>query len=229
MEKLIVLCLLLFPGLRKPVDQDLFAGTIKYELNYHIPEQGRRAMEKSGFAVTNGMEISGDGSGLNIKILSSKGVKMEVLYTKNFSCYVDRPNRKAYKMEDKSLPVVEGVPKISKTEEFETILGHKCRKYIIEHDGGAKQFIWACADLKVSYGLYEHIFGNGLADEVYAKEIEGVPLKITSGTDSHGFEMNAVTIEDKKPETAEFSLPSDFKILPYNQAAVGKMLMGEQQ
>ncbi len=228
MKKILIGCFLFLPGSKMIHAQGFLSGTIRYELNYHIPEQGRKAMEKSGFAVTTGMEIEGDGSGLNIKILSANGVKMEILYTRNFSCYIDRPNRKAYKMPDTNMAAMGGRPTVTKTEEFETILGHRCRKYIIEHDGGITQFVWACPDYKVAYGIYEHISGNSTGDESYTKEIDGVPLKITSGNEKTTFEMKTLSIDDHKHEASDFTLPTDFVILPYDPVVVGKMLMGEQ-
>lgn len=227
MKTLLVFCLWLVPGIHQPAGQDLLNGTFKYVLNYHIPDQGRKAMEKSGFAVTTGMEIKANGSSLNVKILSANGVKMEMLYTPSGSYYIDRSNRKAYKMQPREAVKPDSALHIVKTEEFETVLGHSCRKYIVESDAGDKQLVWVTADYRLDYDIYQHVFGNN-GSAAYASQIEGLPLKIAPGDNNTLFDMKAVSIDNSKPDPSEFVLAEDFKILNYDPVIIGKMMMGEQ-
>ena len=227
MKALIAFCLFLVPGAHIPAGQDLLNGTFKYVLNYHIPDQGRKVMEKSGFAVTTGMEIKADGSSLNVKILSANGVKMEILYTPAGSYYIDRPNRKAYRMQAKEPAKTDSALHIVKTEEFETVLGHSCRKYIVKSDAGDKQLVWVSPDYRLDYDISQHVFGNN-GSAAYASQIEGLPLMISPGDNNTLFDMKAVSIDTTKPDPSEFVLAPDFKVLDYNPVIIGKMMMGEQ-
>jgi hypothetical protein len=115
--------------------------------------------------------------------------------------------------------------KVTKTEEFETIAGHKSRKYIVE-TGRGKQEIWATPDYKMSPTMLANMTRRGPGDTSFMKEIDGVPLKISSTEQGNSFEMVAKSITDAKPSSSDMSLPSDFAVEPFNPAVLGMMMGG---
>jgi hypothetical protein len=220
MKKLLFVSLLLITQLS--LAQTL-SGTIKYSLKYNMNSKEKEQMEKYGVALPSSMEIASDGASAKMTMSSTAGVAMEVLHTKNESYFLSRKEKKAYKMPDNANASRGGSAKVTKTDEFETILGHKCRKYIVEKEKG-KETIWATPDYKMSPTMLANMTKRGPGDSNYMKDLDGVPLKITSEERGNSFEMVAENISETKPSSSELSLPSDYTIAPFNPSVMGMMM-----
>jgi hypothetical protein len=154
-----------------------------------------------------------NGNQARMKMLTAKGVFTEFLTSQNEVYLMDKVDKIAYKMpkaESKEGDQQEWV--VTKTEDFETIIGKKCRKYIVEtKDKKSKQLIWASPDYK-----------GGQAS--FYDKIEGIPLKmVIEGTNK--MEMKAVSLSTAAPSEAELKLPSDYSVEEFNYMAIGKMMM----
>lgn len=181
-------------------------------------------MEKFGVVLPNEMEISSDGTNAKMKMSSGSNVRMEILHVKDNSYFLDRTNKKAYKMPE-NMGGGGGQAKVTNTGETQTIAGHKCMKYLVETPRGTQE-IWATPDYKMSPTMLANMTKRGPGDNSFMKEINGVPLKITSTEKGNSFEMVAKSISDSKPSSSEFTLPSDFTVEPFNPAVMGMMMGG---
>jgi hypothetical protein len=198
------------------------SGTIKYDVKYDMPEKNKQEMQKFGMPMPTGVELATNGTNAKMKMTSSAGTMMEVLHTPKESYFLDSKNKKAYKLpENKGYQASKAT--VTKTEEFETIAGHKCRKYVVDN-GGSKEVIWATPDYKVSPDMLANLSRKGPGSNSYMKEIDGVPLKII--TDEHGnhMEMTAVSISESKPSEKDLSVPADYTVEPFSPAVMGMMM-----
>jgi hypothetical protein len=198
------------------------SGTIKYSLKYTMNAKEKEQMEKYGVALPSEMEIASDGTSAKMKMSSTAGVVMEILHAKDESYFLDRRNKKAYKMPENS-SAGKGSATVTKTEEFETIAGHKCRKYIVETEKGKEQ-IWATPDYKMSPTMLANMTKRGPGNNNYMKDLDGVPLKIISEERGNSFEMIAQNISNSKPTSSELTVPSDYTVAPFNPALMGMMM-----
>jgi hypothetical protein len=223
MRKILVLLLI---ACQASMAQSL-SGTIKYDVKIDIPEKNKQEMQKYGIAMPTGMELSTNGTNAKMKMTSSAGTMMEVLHTVKESYFLDSKNKKAYKLPENMGPQGQGPkPTVTKTEEFETIAGHKCRKYIIEK-GGSKEFVWATADYKISPAMLASLSRRGPGgDNSYMKEIEGIPLKMITNERGNKMEMTAVSISESAPSEKDLSVPSDYTVEPFSPAVMGMMMGG---
>jgi hypothetical protein len=161
-----------------------------------------------------------------MKMLTAKGVFTEFLTSQNEVYLMDKVDKIAYKMpkaESKEGDQQEWV--VTKTEDFETIIGKKCRKYIVEtKDKKSKQLIWASPDYKFSNSLFDNVNMKSGGQASFYDKIEGIPLKmVIEGTNK--MEMKAVSLSTAAPSEAELKLPSDYSVEEFNYMAIGKMMM----
>jgi hypothetical protein len=197
------------------------SGTIKYDVKFDMPEKNKQEMQKYGIAMPTGMELTTNGTNAKMKMTSSAGTMMEVIHTTKESFFLDSKNKKAYKLPEN---MASQGPKatVTKTEEFETIASHKCRKYVVDK-GGAKEFIWATPDYKISPAMLAS-FSRRPGDNSYIKEIDGIPLKMITNEHGNNMEMTAVSITDSKPSEKDLSVPADYTVEPFNPAVMGMMM-----
>jgi len=200
------------------------SGIIKYDVKYEMPEKNKAEMQKYGIQMPNQMELTTNGTNAKMKMSSPAGTMMEVLHAGSQSYFLDARNKKAYKMpESNNAPQQKAT--VTKTEEFETIAGHKCRKYVVDK-GMTKEYIWATPDFKLSATMLANLTrrpGPG-GDNSFMKDIDGIPLKMTFNERGSQVEMVAVSITESKPSDKDLSLPSDYAVEPFSPAAMGMMM-----
>jgi hypothetical protein len=221
---LVFLFLILFASTL--VAQAPLKGSIKYDIKFNIPEKDKQQAEQFGFSMPTGMLIMSNGNQARMKMLTAKGVFTEFLTSQNEVYLMDKVDKIAYKMpkaESKEGDQQEWV--VTKTEDFETIIGKKCRKYIVEtKDKKSKQLIWASPDYKFSNSLFDNVNMKSGGQASFYDKIEGIPLKmVIEGTNK--MEMKAVSLSTAAPSEAELKLPSDYSVEEFNYMAIGKMMM----
>lgn len=225
MQKLTLLCILLLFRILA-FGQAPLKGSIKYDIKYDLPEKDKKQMEQFGMTMPNSSVISSNGTQATIKMMTDKGVFSEFLSTNSQVYLLDRVDKIAYKMPVQQSKEEDQKWTVTKTDEFETIVGKKCRKYVIEsEDKKHKQFIWATPEYKFSNSLFNNINMRAGGQASFYNEIEGIPLKIEVGSGTNKMEMKAVSLSTTPPSESSFKLPSEYTIEDFNALAIGKMMM----
>lgn len=220
--KKILIGLIFLPGI---ILGQTLSGTITYEIKYVMNPQEKTQMEKYGMSLPSQMEILANGNSAKMKMSGKTGVLMEILHQQSNSYVLDAKNKKAYKMGERPAGKNAGNAKVTKTEEFETIAGHKSRKYIVESPG-KKETIWATPDYKLTPEMLANINRRGPGENSYMKSLDGVPLKIVTEERGNTFEMIATSVNESKPDDSNFRIPSDYTEEPFNPAVMGSMMGG---
>jgi hypothetical protein len=107
-------------------------------------------------------------------------------------------------------------PKITKTGETAQILGYNCTKYTAESTGRdgktVTQNFWTTTDIKDwdMNHLTKQRSGPG-GNRMFYEGIEGVPLKIESGTKEGMMVMEVTEIKREPLSASDFTIPADFK------------------
>jgi hypothetical protein len=207
--------------------QNPLKGSIKYDIKYAVAEKDKAQMEQFGFSMPTGMLISSNGTQARMKMLTAKGVFTEFLSTKNEVYLMDKVDKIAYKMPKAENKEGEQQQEwiVTKTEEFETIIGKKCRKYIVEtKDKKSKQLIWATPEYKFSNTLFDNVNMKSGGQASFYDKIEGIPLKMVI-EGGQKMEMKAVSLSTTAPAEAELKLPADYSVEEFSYMAIGKMMM----
>jgi hypothetical protein len=210
-----------------------FEGTIKYAMKINLPAEQQKEIDKMaqmGYAMPmpTGFEVSAKAPLARMKMLSSKGVLMEIvsLDDKKESYMLDHKEKKAYKMPAESQKEESNKPKVIKTNETATIAGYKSTKYIVEYaDKSIVQHIWAANDLKIPASAFKNSMSGGRGGSLFMEGIEGVPLKMTVSDKGSTSEMIATEVTKAKLNTADLQVPSGYTIEPFNAAAMSRMMM----
>jgi hypothetical protein len=127
---------------------------------------------------------------------------------------INHPAKSYMLMSPKTPTASQAKPKITKTSETATILGHNCTKYIIENEAdGHKMNVnyWATTEIKDidMKALAKQQIGKGQSF-VYA-EIEGVPLRIEMAMPQQGMMTMEVTeLKKESVPASNFALPAGY-------------------
>jgi hypothetical protein len=201
-------------------------GTIKYDIKFDLPEKDRQQMEQFGFSMPNSSVILSNGSQVRMKMLTAKGVFTEFLTTEGQVYLMDKVDKVAYKMPIQENKAEDQKWVVTKTEEFETILGKKCRKYVVEsEDKKTKQYIWASPEYKISNRIFSNINMRTGGQASFYDEIDGIPFKMIMGEGDHKMEMKVISFSATPPAETEFKLPSDYTIETFNAMSMAKIMM----
>jgi hypothetical protein len=147
------------------------------------------------------------------------GYEMLFLKNKNQMVRLDRANKMYTIMPSGDGRQSEGdgpKPKITKTSETAKILGYNCTKYTAEvagRDGKSMtQTFWTTTDIKDwdMQHLAKQRSGPG-GNKMFYEGIEGVPLKIETGTPEGNMVMEVTEIKREPLSAADFTIPADFK------------------
>jgi hypothetical protein len=108
--------------------------------------------------------------------------------------------------------------KVTKTSERAEILGYQCTKYLAESDRNGRpltQEIWATTDIP---DLDMSSLGKQRMGKIKwaLDKIDGVPLKMTMKNNEGTFTMQATEIKRESLEDKTFTIPADYKELPFN-------------
>jgi hypothetical protein len=106
---------------------------------------------------------------------------------------------------------------VSKTGETKSISGFTCTKYIVKHQGGETETVWAAGDIgggmeslrqdmeefmkKVSTSM-----GTGKVRTEWYAEIHGFPIQ----TENHGSTRTVTKIEHRSINASEFEVPAGY-------------------
>lgn len=143
--------------------------------------------------------------------------KNDVLYLgdKDVTYSINHP-AKSYMVNKSSASTTtstENKPKITKTSETATILGHSCTKYIIETPTSEGKTVtinyWATTDIKDvdMKVLAKQRMGK---DQMIFSEIEGVPLRIQSVIPQGSVLVEATDIKKQSLPASDFALPAGY-------------------
>lgn len=205
-----------------------FEGTITYKMNLALSEQQKKEMaqmEQMGYSMPTGFEVSSKNTNSRMKVISSKGTMMEMITSsdKDESYLLDRVEKKAYKLPSEPENSSTAKPKVTKTDEFETIAGYKCRKYIIEGNSGMTQHVWASPELKMPIPKFSSGLGGGIA---MIEGVDGIPLKMVVKGGGNSSEVVATAVNKTKINADDIKVPSDYAVEPFNPMIIGKMMGG---
>lgn len=210
-----------------------FEGTIKYTMKINLPAEQQKELDKMaqmGYAVPmpTGFQISSKAPVTRMKMLNAKGLLMEFVSidNKNENYLLDHKEKKAYKMPQETEKNESSKPKVTKTNEYATIAGHKCTKYTVEYaNQKSVQHIWAANDIRMPASAFKNGIGSGAGGSLFMEGIEGVPLKMSvtdSGTTS---EMTATEVSRTKINLSDLQVPAGYAIEPFSAAAMTRMMM----
>jgi hypothetical protein len=107
-------------------------------------------------------------------------------------------------------------PKITKTSETARVMGYNCTKYTAESTGrdgkSVTQVFWTTTEIKDwdMNHLTKQRSGPG-GNRIFYEGIEGVPLKIESGTPEGMLVMEVTEIKRETLSASDFTIPADFK------------------
>ncbi len=162
--------------------------------------------------------------GFTIKIKGSNSLTkmeggpmaMEVLYVKDKdqSYRLDRQSKTYSSMGGGSSQPGGKKPTVTKTSESTKILGYKCTKFVVELiEGNRKvtQSIWATTEIKDidAASLAKQSMGRG--QSIFYEGMEGIPLRIESGTAEGNMTMEVIEIKKESLNQADFTIPAGFK------------------
>jgi hypothetical protein len=180
-------------------------------------------MEQMGYSMPTGFEIRSKNTNSVMKLMNSKGTMMEMVTAgdKNESYLLDRTEKKAYKMPSEPAGAT-AKPKVTKTDEFETVAGYKCRKYIVEGNGGGMtQHIWASPELKMPIPKFNSGMSGGLA---MIEGVDGIPLKMVIKGGGNSSEIVATSVNKTKINADDIKVPSGYAMEPFNPMVIAKMM-----
>lgn len=226
MSKLKIKTILFLLLISQAVWAQNFEGTIVYKMAMNFSEQQKKEMaqmEQMGYSMPTGFEVSSKNTNAIMKVMNTKGTMMEMITSgdKNESFLLDRNEKKAYKMPAESANSTAKL-KVTKTDEFETIAGYKCRKYIIEGNGGGMtQHVWASPQLKMPVPKFSSGLGGGLA---MIEGVEGIPLKMVVKGGGNSSEIVATAVNKTKINTDDLKVPSNYTVEPFNPMVIAKMM-----
>jgi Domain of unknown function (DUF4412) len=105
--------------------------------------------------------------------------------------------------------------KVTKTSETMRILTYTCTKYIVKDTKNGHETttnLWTTTDIKDfdMKSLTKHRVGDG-SQQLFYENIDGVPLRIESGTPQGTMTMQVIDIKRESLNASEFIIPSDFK------------------
>jgi hypothetical protein len=103
-------------------------------------------------------------------------------------------------------------PVITKTDDYMTIAGYKCRKYIVEHPSDqSKQVIWASTEFKgLDLSAFKKLRGSDEKTFIY-DGIEGIPLSVEGTARELKYQMQVTEIVKQTIDPSEVAIPKDFK------------------
>jgi Domain of unknown function (DUF4412) len=104
--------------------------------------------------------------------------------------------------------------KVTKTSETMQILNHTCTKYIVKDTKNGHETttnFWTTTEIKDfdMKSLTKHSVGDG-NQQLYYENIDGVPLRIETGTPQGTMTMQVTDIKRESLSASEFVVPSDF-------------------
>jgi hypothetical protein len=104
--------------------------------------------------------------------------------------------------------------KVTKTSETMKILNHTCTKYIVKDTKNGHETttnFWTTTEIKDfdMKSLTKHRVGDG-NQQLYYENIDGVPLRIETGTPQGTMTMQVTDIKRESLSASEFVVPSDF-------------------
>jgi hypothetical protein len=147
--------------------------------------------------------------------VNANAFKTEVLYLKekDQSYSIDR-DAKTYSVIQNTSPGISNY-KVTKTEEFATILGFKARKFVAEGvEQGQKVTIeiWATTDIKdIDQKQILKFKFNQTTNGTFIENIEGFPLKIQMSFNIGKMLMEAVSLKREGLASSVFEIPVGFK------------------
>lgn len=107
--------------------------------------------------------------------------------------------------------------KVTKTEEFASILGHQARKYIVEKSnkkGKTVYNIWATTELsEFDPKMMSRMKLGKDQEDFWSKDIEGFPLRIQVINDEINMTMQVSEISKQTLNPADFSIPAGYKLV----------------
>src|SRR5579871_2188458 len=141
----------------------------------------------------------------------------DFLHTKDKSVKLDRDQKTYWVM-----PTGEGngnagnqpQPTVTKTNETTKILGYTCTKYIVtmsERGQTITTNMWTTTDIKGvdMKAMAQQRMGRG--QSMYYSNVDGVPLRIESGTPQGQMTMEVVEFKRESLNAADFTIPADYK------------------
>lgn len=105
-------------------------------------------------------------------------------------------------------------PTVTKTSETAKILGYTCTKYVVtmtDRGHTITSNIWTTTDIKGidMKAMAKHQMNRG--QSMFYDNMEGVPLRIVSGTAQGQMTMEATDIKRESLDASLFTIPSDYK------------------
>lgn len=105
-------------------------------------------------------------------------------------------------------------PVVTKTNETTKIIGYNCTKYVVvmtERGQTITNNIWATTEIKDidMKAFAKHKMGRG--QSMFYEGIDGIPLKIESGTKEGNMVMEVTEIKKESLNASDFTIPSDYK------------------
>lgn len=204
-----------------------FAGPDNFEgnINFAIDLEGTgtdilKAMLPNSYVYT----IKGDQMVFKMEGGMTGGMLGEVVINSNDGNHyvVKHSDKKAFKMDaeevkEKGQEQIDA--KVEVLDEYETILGYKCRKYkIITTQKGEEivQFLWATPDIEL--GMQENV-NSQLSGNIFYENVKGFPLKVETDITKMGMEfkmiMTATSVQKESVSKDAFSVPSGYQIEPF--------------
>ena len=141
--------------------------------------------------------------------------KSEVLYLADKDqTYTINHAAKTYMVNAKATQTSQEKPKVTKTSETATILGHKCTKYIIETKDGSGKTVntdyWTTTEIK-------EIDMKALAKQQMSKDqtfvypdVEGVPLKMEVKMPQGNMVMEVTELKKQSIPASELQIPAGY-------------------
>jgi hypothetical protein len=154
--------------------------------------------------------------GNSLSKISGGAFESEVLYLKDKqeSYTIDRKNKTytvhtAPKPDDKTSDI-----KVTKTEEFATILSYKCRKYLAEvpeHGQKVTYFIWATTDIKdLDPKQFSKMRVGKGGSASFMEKVDGVPLKIEAKMPQGNMTMEVTSLKKEPIPASLMQIPTGF-------------------
>lgn len=138
----------------------------------------------------------------------------ETLYlkAKDETYRIDQKN-KTYSVEKKAEPSKTEEYKVTKTEEFASILKYKCRKYLVEQTDAKQKVtysLWATTDIKNLDPKQFSKLRMGHSQASFIEKIDGVPLKIQGQMPQGTMTMEVTSLKEETLPSSMFEIPAGF-------------------
>ena len=152
--------------------------------------------------------------GNSLSKVTGGAMEGETLYLKasDETYRIDRKN-KTYSPEKKTEASSKEEYKVTKTEEFATILKYKCRKYLVAHIDQAQKAtytLWATTDIKNLDPKQLSKMRMGSNHASFIEKIEGVPLKIQGQMPQGTMTLEVTSLKEEVLPSSMFQLPAGF-------------------